>query len=157
MDFPGSSTARNLPAKQETRVQSLGWKNPPGVGHGGSPVFLPGEFHGQRSLVGYSPQGWKEVDTTEQLSNSSSSSLAHFTEHSVLWVHPSCCKWHSMSIDRQVATEKVKCTHRGTLLGLQKEGKQSLSSSSFFKFKFLNVYFEYKFIYFNCRLITLQY
>ena len=29
-------------------------------------VFLPGEFHGQRSLVGYSPWGCKESDTTEQ-------------------------------------------------------------------------------------------
>ena len=28
-------------------------------------VFLPGESHGQRSLVGYSPQGHKELDTTE--------------------------------------------------------------------------------------------
>jgi len=28
---------------------------------------LPGEFHGQRSLVGYSPWGHKESDTTEQL------------------------------------------------------------------------------------------
>ena len=27
-----------------------------------TPVFLPGEFHGQRSLVGYSPWGWKESD-----------------------------------------------------------------------------------------------
>ena len=33
-----------------------------------TPVFLPGESHGQRSLVGYSPQGCKELDTTEQLS-----------------------------------------------------------------------------------------
>ena len=32
------------------------------------PVFLPGEFHGQRSLVGYSPWGCKESDTTEWLS-----------------------------------------------------------------------------------------
>ena len=30
-----------------------------------SPVFLPGESHGQRNLVGYSPQGCKESDTTE--------------------------------------------------------------------------------------------
>ena len=28
-------------------------------------VFLPGEFHGQRSLAGYSPQGRKELDVTE--------------------------------------------------------------------------------------------
>ena len=30
-----------------------------------TPVFLPGEFHGQRSLVGYSPWGHKESDTTK--------------------------------------------------------------------------------------------
>ena len=32
-----------------------------------TPVFLPGESHGQRSLVGYSPRGHKESDTTERL------------------------------------------------------------------------------------------
>ena len=42
------------------------------LGSGGSPgewdttpVFLPGEFHRQRSLVGYHPQGLKELDLTE--------------------------------------------------------------------------------------------
>ena len=30
-----------------------------------TPVFLLGKFHGQRSLVGYSPRGHKELDTTE--------------------------------------------------------------------------------------------
>ena len=33
------------------------------------PVFLPGEFHGQRSLVGYSLWGRKELDMTEQLTH----------------------------------------------------------------------------------------
>ena len=32
-----------------------------------TPVFFPGEFHGQRSLVGYSPWCHKELDTTERL------------------------------------------------------------------------------------------
>ena len=32
------------------------------------PVFLPGESHGWRSMVGYSPWGRKESDTTEQFS-----------------------------------------------------------------------------------------
>ena len=32
-----------------------------------TPVFLPGESHGQRSLVSYSPWGRKELDTTEWL------------------------------------------------------------------------------------------
>ena len=34
-----------------------------------TPVFLPGEFHGQRSLAGYSPWSCKESDTTEQLTH----------------------------------------------------------------------------------------
>ena len=37
-----------------------------------TPVFLPGEPQGQRSLVGYSPWGRKELDTTEQLSTHAS-------------------------------------------------------------------------------------
>ena len=32
-----------------------------------TPVFFPGESHGQRSLVGHSPWGHKESDLTEQL------------------------------------------------------------------------------------------
>ena len=34
-----------------------------------TPVFLPGESHGQRSLVGYSPWSHKEVDTTDQITH----------------------------------------------------------------------------------------
>ena len=32
-----------------------------------SMLLLPGEFHEQRSLAGYSPWGYKESDTTEKL------------------------------------------------------------------------------------------
>ena len=32
-----------------------------------TPVFLPGKSHGQKSLLGYSPGGCKELDTTERL------------------------------------------------------------------------------------------
>ena len=32
-----------------------------------TPVLLPGEFHGQRSLAGYSPWGHKELDVTEHV------------------------------------------------------------------------------------------
>ena len=37
----------------------------PGGGHGNPLLFLPGESHGQRSLVGYSPWGREESDMTE--------------------------------------------------------------------------------------------
>ena len=34
-----------------------------------TPVFLPGESHGQRNLAGYNPWGRKELDMTEQLTH----------------------------------------------------------------------------------------
>ena len=54
------------PAMQETQVQSLGWEDPLEK-EMATPVFLPGESHGWRSLVGYSPRGCKESDMTERL------------------------------------------------------------------------------------------
>ena len=46
---------KNLPALRETWVQSLGQEDPLEEEMAPTPVFLPGESHGQRSLVGYSP------------------------------------------------------------------------------------------------------
>ena len=56
---------KNLSAMQEMQVQSLGLEDP--LEKLPTPVLLPGEFHGLRSLVGYSPWGHKESDMTEQL------------------------------------------------------------------------------------------
>ena len=56
---------KKLPAVQETRVQSLDQEDP--LDWQPIPVFLPGGFHGQRSLAGYSPRGHKELDATELL------------------------------------------------------------------------------------------
>ena len=56
---------KNPLAMWETWVRSLGWGDPLEKGMATTPVFLPGEFHGLRSLVGYSPWGHKELDTTE--------------------------------------------------------------------------------------------
>ena len=39
---------KNLPAMQETWVQSLGWEDPMERGMATTSVFLPGEFHAQR-------------------------------------------------------------------------------------------------------------
>ena len=64
----------NLPAMQKIWIQSLGWDNPLEKGMVTPPVFLPGEFHGQRSLAGYSPWGHKELDTTKQLTLTHTSS-----------------------------------------------------------------------------------
>ena len=67
MGFPSGSVVKNPPAMQETQIRSLGRENPLEKGLP-SLVLLPGESHGQRSLVGYSPWGRKESDTTERLS-----------------------------------------------------------------------------------------
>ena len=57
---------KNLLAVQEAWVQSLGQEDPWRREWEPTPVFLPGESHGQRSLAGYSPWGCKELDTTER-------------------------------------------------------------------------------------------
>ena len=67
--FLVAQMVKNPPAMRETWVQSPGWEDPLEKGMVlPTPVFLPGEFHGQRSLAGYSPLGRKESDMTEQLS-----------------------------------------------------------------------------------------
>ena len=60
-----AQTVKNLPAMQETWVWFLDQEDP--RRRKSTPVFLPREFHGQRSLAGYSPWGRKESDTTERL------------------------------------------------------------------------------------------
>ena len=65
---------KNPPAMQESRrhthgfdpwARKIAWRREwlP------TPVFLPGEFHGQRSLAGYSPWLCKESDMTERLTH----------------------------------------------------------------------------------------
>ena len=53
---------KNLPTVQETWVQSWLRMIPRRREWLLTPVFLLGEFHGQRSLAGYSPWGCKELD-----------------------------------------------------------------------------------------------
>ena len=59
---------KNVPAMQETHVPS------PGEGNG-YPVFLPGQFHGQRSLEDCTVHGIAESDMTKRLTLSLSLSI----------------------------------------------------------------------------------
>ena len=60
---PGKESARNV-----GEIGSIpGLTRSPGGAWPPTPVFLPEEFHGQGSLVVYSPWGHKESDMTEQL------------------------------------------------------------------------------------------
>ena len=67
--FPGSSSGEEATCQCSThkirRLDSWVGKIPWRRAWQTAPVFLPGESHGQRSLVGYSPSGCKELDTTE--------------------------------------------------------------------------------------------
>ena len=68
--FPGGSVVKRQPANARRRrfdpwVRKIPWRRrwQP------TPGFLPGESHEQRSLVGYSPWGHKELNPTEWLNN----------------------------------------------------------------------------------------
>ena len=67
--FPGDASGKESACNAgDTRdkVSIPGSGRSLGGGNGKpTPVFLPGESHRQRSLVGYSPWGCKESDTTE--------------------------------------------------------------------------------------------
>ena len=71
LGFPGGTSVKE-PTCQCRRHKKLGfnpwvWKIPWKREWLPTPVFLPGGYHGQRSLMGYSPLGHKELDTTERL------------------------------------------------------------------------------------------
>ena len=62
---------KNLPAMRETQVWSLGREDPLEKEMATHSSILAGESHGQRSLVGCSPWGREELDTTKQLTYTS--------------------------------------------------------------------------------------
>ena len=68
--FPGGSVVKNSPAMRRCRfdpwVGKIPWRR-----EWQPTPFLPGKSHGQRSLVGFSPQGGKELDTTGRLNDNS--------------------------------------------------------------------------------------
>ena len=81
----------NLPAMREhpwVRKVPWRWEWQP------TAVLLPGEFHGRRSLVGYSPDGHKESDRTEQLTHAHVG-LAVLGLHCCMWAFSSC-SWRGL-------------------------------------------------------------
>ena len=68
LGFPGDASSKDLPVNGGDITHGFDpWvgKNPWRRAWQPTPVFLPGESHGQMSLVGYNPQDHKELDTTE--------------------------------------------------------------------------------------------
>ena len=66
---------RHRRCRFDTWVRKISWRK-----WQPTPVFLPGKFHGQKSLAGYSPWGCKESDTTE-----------HIHSNVTLWFVLYCC------------------------------------------------------------------
>ena len=66
MGFPGTSVVENPPVMQDTQAQSLVGKTFWKRAWQPTLVCFQGKSHGQRSLVGYGPQGHKESDRTEE-------------------------------------------------------------------------------------------
>ena len=66
--IPGSSGGKVSACNAGDLGSIPGSGRSPGEGNGNLlQIFLPGEFHGQRNLVGYSPWDHKESDMTERL------------------------------------------------------------------------------------------
>ena len=64
--FPGGSTVKNPPANAGDAGPIPDSGSSPGEANGNpTPVLLPGESQGQRSLAGYSPRDGRESDTAE--------------------------------------------------------------------------------------------
>ena len=92
-----------------------------------TPVFLPGESHGQRSLTGYNPRGCRESDTTEKLTLSTS-----------------VFNWWQVSLPRLEKALLVKLD-RDTILFSWKKGNRYWSNwgkSQCVMYSFLSAYAE---------------
>ena len=87
--FPGGAVVKNFPANAgdagergfDPCVRNILWRRACQP----TPVLLPGESHGQRSLTGYSPWARKESDTTERLTHT------HACTHTHTEAMCSCC------------------------------------------------------------------
>ena len=93
---------KRLPILRETRFQSLDGVELLEKEMTPTPVFLIGKSHGWRSLVGYSPWGCKESDTTEQL---------HFTSRrqTYFWVVGNTSKKKTTFFIVFEVLSKMKC------------------------------------------------
>ena len=81
---------------QQMWIQSLSWEDPLEKEMATHSSLLPGEFHGQRSVGGYSPWGHKK-DMTWQLNNNNKQQLSNYP-------------WHFSPIEQ--ITLKFICNHK---------------------------------------------
>ena len=70
-----------------------------------TPIFLPGESHGQRSLAGYSPWGHKESDMTEATEHAG-------TEDTLLSTEVHCLHYHLLLLPGGTSGKESACRGR---------------------------------------------
>ena len=97
MGFSGGSDSKESVCSAEDPGLIPGLGRSPGKRNGYPLVFFPGEFHGQRSLVGYSPWGHKQSDLAERLTFSGPLTGEFFS--SVGNIVASHCPWLVESVD----------------------------------------------------------
>ena len=127
--FPGSSEVKASACNAGDLGLIPGLGRSPGEGNG-NPIqysFLPGESHGWRRLVGYSPQGRKESDTIQRLYYYTSSILLYFSKYCkikkcfifcVFFMYYLCEKYYKSIIVQYYIANCVSWVPRLTLLGL---------------------------------------
>ena len=101
-----------------------------------TPVFLPGKFHRQRSVAGYSPWGCKESDMTKRLSTASS----------------------ERELDQTVLSSLVKTAKAGIpvvpaswALALSSQSEFCLRSPPFSHHHFYELFFDYLWKHYNIK------
>ena len=105
---------KRLPTMQETWVRSLGQEDPLEKELAPHSSTLAEKSHGQRSLVGYSPWGCKESDTTEQLHFTFKFHLGFLVAQMVKRL-PTIWETQVQSLGWEDSLEKKMATHSSTL------------------------------------------
>ena len=99
--FPGGSDSKNLPARHMTQfdplVGKISWRRE----WLSTPVFLPWEFHRQRSLAGYRAWNRKKLDRAEQLTLS----LFHMDDSFKLHT---CFKFYGINDSTRMSLSKLQ-------------------------------------------------
>ena len=76
-----------------------------------TPVFLPGAFHGQRSLVGYNPWTCKKLDMAEHTcsNNSKNWTVLGYRATVTKYHKPRFLKWQQFIFSLDVRSPKLRC------------------------------------------------
>ena len=101
-----------------------------------TPVFLPGEFHGQRSLPGYSLWGCKESAMTEEISVWCMHTHRHARTHTILYHITPCSvawwKWKRAKVGLKLNIKKIKIMAFGPIASWEIDGETMETVTDYF-------------------------